>query len=341
VTWRTAITGALGCAALLSGAAVASAQSPSSSAAAEALFQEGVALSEKGQWRQACEKLAASEELDVAVGTLLRLGDCYERTGRTASAWASFQAARSLAQAQGMAERERLAKQRVDALEPKLARLTIVAPSITPPGLQVMSGEEPVPAASWGSSVPVDAGERVVEARAPGYVTFRRAVTIPATAGARVLVSIPALEPELVADVAAPAQAPTKRAVVPKKPPSSTDRGYAARATGITFAVVGGVGLLGAGGLALLSNKRNDQSLEHCPNGPKLCTSRGVQLREEALTLADMATVSAAVGGGLLATGLVVYVIGAKKKQTTERATLEVVPDVGLARLSLQARGSF
>jgi hypothetical protein len=310
-----------------------------SSAAAEALFQEGVTLSENGQWQKACEKLAASEQLDVAVGTLLRLADCYEHVGRLASAWARFREARSLAETQNMTERVQVATERAEALEPKLARLTITAPVELPPGFQITTSDEPVPQASWGSALPVDAGELLVEARAPGYLTFTRTVAIPTTPGARVVVPIPQLEPEAVSGARAPVASP-RRAAPAARPRPAADRGYAARATGITFAVVGGVGLLGAAGLAALSSKRNDESLENCPNGPRLCSARGVQLREEATTLADMATVSASVGGGLLATGLVVYVIGARR-QPREQAALQVVPDVGISSVALQARGSF
>src|SRR3954466_12003082 len=73
-------------------------------AAAEALFEEGVNLSERGAYAQACEKFEASEALAVAVGTLLRLGDCYEKTQRLASAWSRFREAASLAQAQAIPE---------------------------------------------------------------------------------------------------------------------------------------------------------------------------------------------------------------------------------------------
>lgn len=338
---RACFAGALAVATLSFGAAGAQAQpSRDSSAAAEALFQEGVTLSENGQWQKACEKFAASEELDVAVGTLLRLGDCYERVGRLASAWARFREAGSLAQTQNMPEREQLARQRAEALEPRLARLTITPPSEIPPGFQVTSHNEPVPKASWGSALPVDAGELIVEARAPGYLTFSRSVTIPTTPGASLTVTIPALEPEAVSSVREPAAAPSRHAKPATRHRPASDRGYAARATGVTFAVVGGVGLLGAAGLTLMSSQRNDESLKHCPNGPRLCSARGVQLREEATTLADMATLSASAGGGLLATGLVVYVIGARR-EPREQAALQVVPDVGISSVALQARGSF
>ena len=100
------------------------------------------------------------------------------------------------------------------------------------------------------------------------------------------------------------------------------------------------MGLGGAGGLALLSKRRNDRSLEECPQSPRLCTARGVQLRQEATTLADAATISAAAGGGLFVTGVVLYIAGSRQR-TSDAATLHLTPDVSQSRLGLQARGRF
>ena len=60
---------------------------PRDPAAAEWLFREGRALMKKGDFAPACAKLAESQRLDPAVGTLMNLAECEERIGRTASAW--------------------------------------------------------------------------------------------------------------------------------------------------------------------------------------------------------------------------------------------------------------
>jgi serine/threonine-protein kinase len=309
-------------------------------AAAETLFEEGVALSDKGQWPDACKKFEASQNLDIAVGTLLRLADCYERIGKLASAWARFREARSLAQAQAMPDRERIATLRAEALDAKMARITIRVPGTVPAGFEVTLGDTLVQRASWGSALPVDAGNANVTASAPGYLPFERRVTVPQVAGARLIVIIPPLEAQPAAPVARvqprAASTPRQRAA----PRSDASAGYAARAIGVTFAVVGGVGLATGGALTITSSRRNDQSLEHCPAGPRLCTARGVQLRDEATTLADMATVSTAVGGGLLATGIVVYLVGSSQG-SKERVAFDVAPDVAARGVSVRARGAF
>ena len=311
-------------------------------AAAEALFEEGVALSDKGQWPDACKKFEASQTLDVAVGTLLRLADCYERIGRLASAWARFREARSLAQAQAMPDRERIASLRAEALDARMARITIKVPENIPAGFQVALGETVVPRASWGSALPVDAGNANVTASAPGYWPFERRVTVPDASGARLIVIIPPLDAKPTAPGPAPRVAP-RVAPGPRPraaPPSDGNAGYGARAVGVTFGVVGGVGLATGGALAIAASRRNDKSLDHCPAGPRLCTARGVQLRDEAAKLADLATVSTAVGGGLLATGIVVYLVG-WSQGSKERVAFDVAPDVVARGVSVRARGQF
>src|SRR3954454_4731648 len=96
--------------------------------AAEALFDEGKRLMLEGKFAPACEKLEQSERVDPAIGTLLYLAECYEKSGRSASAWATFREASSAARAAGQAERARVGQERAARLEPALVRLTIMVP---------------------------------------------------------------------------------------------------------------------------------------------------------------------------------------------------------------------
>ena len=66
-------------------------------AAARALFNEGRELLTAGRYAEACPKFEAARKLYASAGILLNLGDCYERLGRTASAWTEFGEAVSLA----------------------------------------------------------------------------------------------------------------------------------------------------------------------------------------------------------------------------------------------------
>src|SRR5882757_7685464 len=87
-------------------------------ATAEVLFNQGRALLAEGKLAEACPKLAESLRLDTGIGTMLYLAECYERSGKTASAWAEFREAQATASKEGDA-REHIAKDRADLLEPK------------------------------------------------------------------------------------------------------------------------------------------------------------------------------------------------------------------------------
>jgi serine/threonine-protein kinase len=290
---------------------------PSPKIAAEILFRDGVELMEQGDYAAACPKLEASEELDMAVGTLLYLADCYEQSGRLASAWARFSEARSLAHAQSMAERERIAAERVAALEPRLSRLTVVVPGARPAGFSIRLAGVAIPAASWGSALPIDPGEVELEAVAPGYEPFQTRLQITSEPGARITTVIPELEPapEPLVFEPAPAYRPPIARVT-----SQVDAGKAWRAVGLTFVGVGAVGLLGGGVASLLAVRSNDESLSHCRSDGRFCTARGVELRQRAALQADIATVSIATGGGLALAGLLVYALPGSQRREVQVA---------------------
>jgi hypothetical protein len=243
-----------------------------------------------------------------------------------------------------MSDRQRIARVRADALSARMARVSLHLPLQPPADLRVVVAGTEVPRASWGSALPVDAGVTLVEASAPGRLPFRREVNIPADDGALVDVAIPALEPvrpeptQVQVVTLRPREAPV-RPLDSGHAPQLVDRGYAARATGVTLVVVGGLSLSTSGVLSLLAKKRDKSSREYCPEDERSCTARGVQLRREALKLADAATVSVAVGGGLLAAGLVVYL--AAPRATTEHSSLALAADVRTDGVTLRAKAAF
>src|SRR6188768_2830416 len=126
-------------------------------AAAEALFDQGVRLMKQSSFSDACPKLEESERIDPAVGTLLYLGECYERIGKTASAWAAFREAASLANNMGQTDRGRVASSRAQELEPRLSRLSIeLGPDVARiAGVVVKRGNQRVEPSLYGTPLPV------------------------------------------------------------------------------------------------------------------------------------------------------------------------------------------
>src|SRR5258708_37819221 len=95
------------------------------SAAAEALFEDGRRLMTEGRYDEACSKLEESQRLDPGLGTQFHLANCWQRSGRTASAWALFRAEASEAGPRGLSGRERVARVRTLALGGWLSKLQI------------------------------------------------------------------------------------------------------------------------------------------------------------------------------------------------------------------------
>jgi hypothetical protein len=207
-------------------------------ALAEALFQQGKRLLEKGDVAAACPKLAESQRLDEATGTLLALAMCHESEGRLASAWAEYAEVVARAQTEGRTDRERAARQSVRALEPRLSTLTIVVPDAAAiDGLEVARDGVPLNAAGWSTAVPVDPGPHVVTARAPGRISWSASLPIGAVAD-RVTVTVPVLALEGLPLASADGRDPTLAGSV------RADGSAAAAARGpapVTIAIVAGV----------------------------------------------------------------------------------------------------
>jgi hypothetical protein len=92
---------------------------------AQSLFEQAKQLMVAGKYEEACPKLAESQRLDPGGGTLLNLGLCHERQGKTASAWSDFKEALSVARRDNRSERIRDSEEHIAALEAKLPWLTV------------------------------------------------------------------------------------------------------------------------------------------------------------------------------------------------------------------------
>ena len=135
-------------------------------AAADELFRQGRAASEKRDFLTACAKFRESNRLDPAVGTLFNIADCEEKLGRLATSWTLFQeVAQRLPNDD---DRHGIALRRAQAIEPRVPRLTVhLAPSGRSDVIVRRDGVE-LGAASLDTALPVNPGEHVVVVEAPG-----------------------------------------------------------------------------------------------------------------------------------------------------------------------------
>lgn len=146
-------------------------------ATAEALFSEGRRLFAEGNYAAACTKFEESNKADPAEGTQLNLAMCWEKLGKTASAWTMYMQVANALSSHGRRDRAQLAQARAAALLPTLSKLAITAPA----GSSIRVDGAPWSAALTGIATPVDPGRHTIEASAPNK-TFRRVVDVPASA---------------------------------------------------------------------------------------------------------------------------------------------------------------
>src|SRR5690349_6994160 len=84
---------------------------------AQSLFDLGKELMKEKRFAEACRALGESQRLDPGGGTLFALAYCHEQSGHISVALSEFKEALSMAQRDGRADREKLARDHIVALE--------------------------------------------------------------------------------------------------------------------------------------------------------------------------------------------------------------------------------
>jgi serine/threonine-protein kinase len=328
-------------------------------AAAEALFEHGKQLMKDARYPEACAKFQESQRIDPGIGTMLYLADCFEKNGQTASAWAEFLDAAAAAKAAAQPDREKKAKDRALALEPKLNRLSItVAVGAESAGLEVKRDGVLVSKALWGTAVPLDPGEHTIEATAPGKKPWSKKVKLDPALLAPVAVEIPSLEalppsveppkpepPKVEPPKVEPPKTEPPKSGPPKAPrdvgpivstrdtmPSVRIAGGALVGVGIGSAAVGGI----LGAVTLL--KKSSAGLNCRSNG--VCGPDGTNDINGARSLATPTNVMLGVGGGLFLAGVIILV-ATKPVGPDSAPVMMVTPVIGGGMGGLAAGGTF
>lgn len=307
--------------------------------AAEKLFQEGRALMDAGQTEQACLKFKASMEAERSVGAMLNLALCHETLGKTASAWAEYSEAADLARHANQEDRAQGAAEAIARLEPVLSHLTIQVDDRSD-GLVVLRDQSRVVPGTFGTSLPIDPGDHVIEARAPGKQPWTTTVQIPHGPSAQTVVV-----PLLAAAGPPAAPAPGHR---PSMPPSGGDSAPSsglngAEIAGITLMAVGAVGLgvgIGAGLVAMGEQQSLDDDLADdtlCPGPPTGCAEAQSRADDDIKPIAHVSTAGFVIGGAAMVGGLVVFLLAPDED---EQAAM-VLPSVGPSSAGLALTGSF
>jgi hypothetical protein len=295
-------------------------------AAAQALFDQAVALRERGDIAQACSKFAESLRLDPTVGTRFNLADCLERTGKLASAWSHFLEVVSSTQMAGQAERADIAAERAKRLEPRLTKL-LIEPTTPVAGLVITRNGVPVGQAQWSTAVPVDAGSYRIEAEAPAKKRWSADI-VAAGEGNVVRYAVPPLEDAPVADPG----------FVGEGARPAADEGVAAGTiAGLTIAGVGVVGLGIGTAFGVIAMSKKNQVDDLCPDETK-CTADGIAINDEAKSAGIVSTIAFIAGGVLVVGGVVVWLA---TPSGSEVARIELSPTVGADGVAMLLRATF
>jgi tetratricopeptide (TPR) repeat protein len=303
----------LALAAALTASHSASAQTATATPQADSLFAEGRDLLEKGRYADACPKLARSEQLSPAVGTLLNLGYCYEQLGKLRSAMDAYAEAEKLASAAGDPKRATFAKDRYVVVEPRAPKLVVRIVPPEAPGVEVKRNGVAMTKTELDHAIAVDPQDYVLTASANGYVTWKSAIVVRGE-GAVVMVTVPPLEVHSAAPAGVAAEAS-----------SITPRRIVALGLGAVSALAIGAGI--AAGLSAKS--RYDDASPHCDD--RGCDDVGTSIQHGAVVQGNIAT--ALVALGLLSGGGAIYlwIVGAPDTKRTARSVRVDVSPFGAA----------
>ena len=299
-----------------------------------------------GHLGEACPKLAESQRLDPATGTMLNLATCYERNGQIASAWVTYKEAATAAQKADQPERAQLARKKAAELEPRLPMLTIVVPAAadsTRSADQARRGDgrtarvghapsgRPRGARGGGDGHRAEGlagADRRRRARGAGLDRGSAAGRGPRrTSGA--------------------SGDPAGRGAGWSAPASTRARGGGSAGlagVGATYRRLGHgrgrvAGLVAGGIFGALAKSNNDDASAHCV-GSNVCDSAGMSSDASARHSATIATIAFVAGGALTAAGIVLY-LTAPSASARSGSRVGVSPLVGAATGGIALHGGW
>lgn len=185
--------------ALTASAGVAHAQDEHDTATARSLFEQGVALADKGDWTGAADRFERSDKLRHSPVVAYNLANAWVELGRLVEA---AELLRQLEKDQSAKEGvKKDARALLAQLEPRIATLVVEIESRTPPN-DVRVNDRPFPEEAIGVPTPIDPGSVVVTVTdAKGTVLWTKRAEVTPGGQERITITLPKAE-------AAPATTP-------------------------------------------------------------------------------------------------------------------------------------
>lgn len=325
-------------------------------AQAQVLFQEAKADMDAGKHALACPKLEESNRLDPGMGTQYRLAECYEYTGKLASAWSLYKDVEAAARQAGKKDREEKARERALALEPRLPKIQVTMAPATGAiaGLEVKRNNVVMGPPSWGRAIPVDLGTQRIAVTAPRKKTWVQ--TIEMAEGETTEVTVDPLEDISAAAVttslstakAAPA-APDASAGSPADPSRASATSGTRFTAAIVLAATGVVAFAAGIGLGVVAKSSWDDGTRGCERDkagkPILQTCPSPAETEQSGNSAEAvshgATAGFAIGGVGLALAGILLLTAQPEKPIARRAGWFIAPALSHEHAGMTIVGTF
>jgi hypothetical protein len=302
-----------------------------------------------GNYAAACQRFEASQKLDAGLGTVLFLGECYDKLGKSASAWKAFSEAALLASRKADPERGRLARIRASAIEPTVPQLRVrvaAATRMLPAAEYTLNGTEVSPR-DLEQPLHVDPGRTLLRVTAMGHQRWETEIEI--LDGASVaIVDVPELLPARAqgssvsvdldpAGSMSSAALGLRPSAVPVPASAAEPSGSGLRTAGVIVALLGIAGA-GAGtyfAVRAVDEAKRAKSIDRCPL-PDRCYEPGIALRDDARNHAHLADLAIGVGASLFAGGALLYLLAPDpggRSAAAAAVSLDTIADGALLRL--------
>jgi hypothetical protein len=308
---------ALGCGAA-AWPAGAVAQPKAELARAREQFRQGLALEAAGNWTRALEIFKSVAEIKSTAQVRYHVALCEEKTGDWVQAIGSYRMA--LVEAEQGKARDVIdsARQGIDALEPKIPKLTVTRGAGAAVADLRLDGK-PLGPTLVGTAFAVNPGPHVIEASAPDRKPFRLEFDLAEGATRSVHLVLP--------------EAPVDASGPPVEPPPAPDApsgGSALLPVGITVGVLG-LASLGVAGVFYGLRAGNISDLESQCGGAdgKTCPASAREIVADGERNSTISTATFIGGLGAVALGVVLVIVAPRGAPAETPAAMRVVPSGG------------
>jgi hypothetical protein len=312
--------GALAGTQLVTHTAQAEEASAAETGAARSLAVDGLKLAQSGNCTEAVPKLERAEKLYHSTVVAIRLGECYVDVGRLVEGTEILR--KSLREPlppdppAALAKALERAQHTLDTAKPHIGGLTIKVTAV--PDMSLRVDGKSVSATLIDTEVPMDPGEHVVEATAPGYIKStsrvslsdaeKKSVTITLARDPNAPVPVktaPAAEPS-VESGARPAQLSAPASSAPQETPTPSAPSAAPNRIGAYVALGFGVVGLGIGGVfgVIAMNEHSDLKAT-CPDNA--CQPESRTALDTAKRNGNISTIAFGAGAAGVVLGTVLY----------------------------------